>query len=164
MSSFAHSYGERHQVHIKLCKNVYVDQVGSVFLRASFVLEDITRNFLEFFFKWKYPLKANQNVGKCFTINFGTKQKIDDLPMLTMSLKNSTRYENAITTSTDNCFLVLVGGKYVKSIEDVVNEVENVIKNIGISPLAMFIKSKKISTGTFPKYPMVGFFIIIHIN
>ena len=143
---------------LKLCKNVYVDQIGCVFCRAkSKPTEDITGNFLEFFLKWKYPLKANQNVGKCFNINFGSKQKIDDLPMLTMSLKNSSGYNNAITTPTDNCFLVLVGGKYVKIIEEVVKKVEKIIKNIGISPLAMLIqsKSKRISTGTFPKYPMV---------
>ena len=102
-------------------------------------------------------MKANQNFGECLIVNFGSKQKIDYLPMLTLSLKNNSRYDNVIITPTGNCFLVLVGGKYVKIIEDVVKEVENVIKNIGISPLAMLIKSRKISTGTFPKYPMVGF-------
>ena len=152
---------------LKLCKNVYVDQIGCVFCRAkSKPTEDITGNFLEFFLKWKYPLKANQNVGTCFTLNFGTKQKIDDLPMLTMSLKNSIRYDNAITTPTDNCFLVLVGGKYVKIIEEVVKKVEKIIKNIGISPLAMLIQSKsnKISTGTFLNYPMVSIVCIFNLN
>ena len=109
-------------------------------------------------------MKATRILGKCFTVNFGTKKEINDFPILTMSLKNNSRYDNGIiTTPTDNCFLVLVGGKYVKIIEDVVKEVEKIIKNIGISPLAMIIKSKsrKIYIGTFPKYPMVGFFIIV---
>ena len=125
--------------------------------------EDITGTFVEFFRNWKYPMKAHRNFGKYFIVNFGIKQKIDDLAMLTMSVKNNSRYGNVIITPTDNCFLVLVGGKYVKIIEDVVKEVEKIIKNIGISPLAMIIKSKsrKINTETFPKYPMVGFFIII---
>ena len=108
-------------------------------------------------------MKANQNFGECLIVNFGSKQKIDYLPMLTLSLKNNSRYDNVIITPKGNCFLVLVGGKYVKIIEDVVTEVETIIKNIGISPLAIIIKSKsrKIYIGAFPKYPMVGFFIII---
>ena len=113
-------------------------------------------------------MKANQNFGECLIVNFGSKQKIDYLPMLTLSLKNNSRYDNVIITPTGNCFLVLVGGKYVKIIEDVVKEVEKIIKNIGISPLAMIIKSKsrKINTETFTKYPMVGivYFIIIIID
>ena len=139
---------------MRICKNVrYCSKCfGRAKLRPGV---DITGKFVDFFLQWKYPLKTTQNVGKCFTINFGIKQKIDNLPMLTMSLLNSTRYD---TSPTDNCFLVLVGGKYVKIIEDVVKEVEKIIKNIGISPLVMLIKSKsrKINTGTFPKYPMVS--------
>ena len=125
---------------------------------------DITEKFVDFFWKWKYPMKANQNFGECLIVNFGSKQKIDYLPMLTLSLKNNSRYDNVIITPTGNCFLVLVGGKYVKIIEDVVKEVEKIIKNIGISPLAMIIKSKsrKINTETFPKYPMVGIVFFYH--
>ena len=144
---------------VKICKLI---KLLLFFCRAKLKpIEHITGKVLEFFLRWKYPLKANQNVGKCFTINFGTKQKIDDLPKFTMSLKNSTRYDNAITTPTDNCFLVLVGGKYVKIIEEVVKEVEKIVKNMNLSPLAMIIqsKSKNISTGTFPKYPMVSIFV-----
>ena len=109
-------------------------------------------------------MKANQNFGECLIVNFGSKQKIDYLPMLTLSLKNNSRYDNVIITPTGNCFLVLVGGKYVKIIEDVVKEVEKIIKNIGISPLAMIIKSKsrKINTETFLKYPMVSIVYFHH--
>ena len=143
---------------MRICKNVrYCSKCFGI--RANLRPGDITGKFVDFFLQWKYPLKTTQNVGKCFTVNFGTKQQIDDLPMLTMSLMNNSRYDNAIiSTPTDNCFLVLVGGKYVQIIEDVVKEVEEIIKNIGISPLAMLIKSKsrKINTGTFPKYPMVS--------
>ena len=112
-------------------------------------------------------MKATRILGKCFTVNFGTKKEINDFPILTMSLKNNSRYDNGIiTTPTDNCFLVLVGGKYVKIIEDVVKEVEKIIKNIGISPLAMLIqsKSRKIYTGTFPKYPIVSIICYFKLN
>ena len=114
-------------------------------------------------------MNANRNVGKCVTVNFGTKKEIRNLPILTMSLKlkNNRRYDNGIiTTPTDNCFLVLVGGKYVEIIDEVVKEVEKIIKNIGISPLAMLIqsKSRKIYTGTFPKYPIVSIICYFKLN
>ena len=60
--------------------------------------EDITGTFVEFFRNWKYPMKAHRNFGKCFIVNFGIKQKIDDLAMLTMSVKNNSRYDNVIIT------------------------------------------------------------------
>ena len=60
--------------------------------------------------------------------------------------------------STNHCFLVFVGGKYVEVIEEVMKKVDSISKNIGLEPLALFVKTNENVQNDLPitaKIPMV---------
>ena len=110
----------------------------------------ISAEFIANFLKWQFPLKANifTNVGQCFTLNFGSQLNIEDLPMTTIDLdlvehhifqQNGIEAAEAVATSTNNCFLVFIGGKYLKDIAAVMEMLDHISEKIGISLTATFL-------------------------
>ena len=132
--------------------------------------EKISVEFITNFLKWQFPLKANifTNVGQCFTLNFGSQLNIEDLPMITMDpiivLDQQIFLENqknrSAVESTNNCFLVFIGGKYLKDIAAVMEMVEIISKNIGILPMATFLlntnKKREYKRPTNSSFPLVN--------
>ena len=45
------------------------------------------------------------------------------------------------TVSDDNCFLVFIGGKYVRVLDQIMKKVENISQKIGLLPLGLFVTS-----------------------
>ena len=105
----------------------------------------ISAEFIANFLKWQFPLKANifTNVGQCFTLNFGSQLDIEDLPMTTTDpyLVDQQIFQQNRTESdaTNNCFLVFIGGKYLKDIVAFMDMLETISENIGVLPTATFL-------------------------
>ena len=109
----------------------------------------ISAEFIANFLKWQFPLKANifTNVGQCFTLNFGSQLNIEDLPMTTTDpyLVDQQIFQQNRTESdaTNNCFLVFIGGKYLKDIAAVMDMLDYISENIAILPMAAFLLNTK---------------------
>ena len=81
--------------------------------------------FLENFVKWQTP-SIDGSIERCFSISFGFKNDLDIL-MYEMTLDfDEKSIDRFSIDSTDDCFLVFVGGKYVDMIDQVVTKVEKI--------------------------------------
>ena len=113
--------------------------------------EKMSVEFITNYLKWQFPLKANifTNVGQCFTLNLGSKLNIEDLPMTTIDLNNQLFKQRRRIgigiggAATNNCFLVFIGGKYLKDIAAVMEMLETISENIGLLPTATFVLNTK---------------------
>ena len=115
--------------------------------------------FISNFLKWKSPLKPNlfKIVEQCFAVNFGSTKPFD-LPTLSLDLESNKDFRMPHDISTNHCFLVFVGGKYVEFIEEVMKKVDSIAKDIGLEPLALFVKTNENVQNDLPitaKIPMV---------
>ena len=114
--------------------------------------------------KWKSPLKQ-YNVEKCFILNFGSKLKIKGVAMVSMELDIDINLTGHYNNANDKCFLVFIGNKYVPDIEEVLQKVDIISKEIELLPLGIFITDQyhKSSTQFNMKatFPLVKFCKII---
>ena len=88
-------------------------------------------------------------------MNFGSTTPLD-IPTLSVDIKKDFQMPNDI--STNHCFLVFVGGKYVELIEEVMKKVDSITKDIVLTPLAIFVTTKEKIQKDLPvtaKIPMV---------
>ena len=71
--------------------------------------------------------------------------------------------------ASTNCFFVVVGGKYLRLMDKVMDIVDNVTEDVGRRPLAVFYVTKEEKITTFYDQPfylplVINFkFIILHI-
>ena len=83
---------------------------------------------------------------------------------------NSERMNNFHENEgADNCFLVFIGGKYVQLLDQVLDMVETISKDIGLHPLGLFITmenndqhSQFTNHADFPLVKLVLVLIILH--
>ena len=79
--------------------------------------------------RWQSPSWVG-SIGQCFSVSFGFDNDLDIL-MYKMSLDfNEETIDRLNIISTDGCFLVFVGGKYVDMIDQVAKKVEIIGKKI----------------------------------
>ena len=96
-----------------------------------------------------------KNVEQCFAVNFGSTTPFD-IPTLSVDIKKD--FQNPNDISTNHCFLVFVGGKYVDVIEEVMKKVDTIAKDIALTPLAVFVTTNEKIQKDLPvtaKIPMV---------
>ena len=107
--------------------------------------------------KWKSPLQPINNGENCFTVNFGAAGL--EMPTLTLDLEPELNLtQQQLSVSTDNCFLVFIGGRYVEALDQVLDRVASISREVAIRPLALFIDSDdkyfEINSGN-TSFPMV---------
>ena len=130
--------------------------------------EGLNLEFIANFLKWQFPHNSVRNVEKCLVLNFGSTHQYEDLPipMVSLNLAHDIPQPH-ITASTNNCLLVLIGGKYVDNIDAVMRKVKSVSSKIGILPKAIFNTNKEsettLTTSSIPVVKKYVRFIIINI-
>ena len=115
--------------------------------------------FLETFLKWQTPSWSG-SIQHCFSVSFGYDDDLDIL-MYTMTLDfNAETIDRFNIATTDDCFLVFVGGKYVDMIDQVASKVEIIGKKILSKAKVFFLntKDKKMRTMKESYPPLVSFF------
>ena len=92
------------------------------------------------FLEWKKSLDYFQ-YDHCFFLNFGYYDSELSIPRITMTPESNTKL---IFDSPSPCFFVIIGGKYLDKIGDVMEKVNSVTNDVGgTRPLAVFLISKK---------------------
>ena len=114
--------------------------------------------FFETFLKWQTP-SWTSSIQHCFSVSFGFDNDPDIL-MHEMTLGfNVESIDQFTITSTDDCFLVFVGGKYVDMLDQVVRKVEIIGKKILSKPKVLFLdtndKKIRIMKEVYPPLVMI---------
>ena len=114
---------------------------------------------MEIFLRWETPSWSG-SMKNCFSISFGFVNDLD-IHIYEINLDfNEETIDRFNIASTNDCFLVFVGGKYVDMIDQVASKVEIIGKKI-LSKAKVFIldtNDQKIRSmkETYP--PLVMFF------
>ena len=96
---------------------------------------------METFLKWQTPSWSG-SIQHCFSVSFGYDDDLDIL-MYEMNLDfNVESIDRFSINSTDDCFLVFVGGKYVDMIDQVNSKVEIIGKKILSKAKVFFLNTK----------------------
>ena len=56
-------------------------------------------------------------------------------------IRSTQKRRNFQDNSNENCFLVFIGGKYVRVLDQLMKKVENISQKIGLLPLGLFVTS-----------------------
>ena len=56
-------------------------------------------------------------------------------------IRSTQKRRNFQDDSNDHCFLVFIGGKYVRVLDQLMKKVENISQKIGLLPLGLFVTS-----------------------
>ena len=109
------------------------------FINTTFALtqeEDV--QFIEYVSKWRKG--QDFALEDCLFYNFGYER---ELPYTMISLTPEDDMNIAINTKgmevTSGCSLVLIGGKYVEQIDEVMKRVDEIVEQVQFVPLATFI-------------------------
>ena len=117
--------------------------------------------FISHYLEWKSPYKQYNRIDKCFCLNFGSKSQVEGLATISMELEmdfDQLSVNGETTVSNDNCFLVFIGGKYVRVLDQIMKKVENISQKIGLLPLGLFVTSPVENTmNTKAAFPLVKF-------
>ena len=71
-------------------------------------------------------------------------------------IRSTQKRDNFQDDSNDNCFLVFIGGKYVRVLDQIMKKVENISQKIGLLPLGLFVTSIVENTmNTMAAFPLV---------
>ena len=114
--------------------------------------------YLKTFLMWQTPSWSG-SIKHCFSISFDFDNDLDIL-MYNMTLDfNEETIDRLSIATTDDCFLVFVGGKYVDMIDQVASKVEIIGKKILSKAKILFLETyvKKIRSmkETYPPLVMV---------
>ena len=109
--------------------------------------------YLKTFLKWQSPSWAG-SIKHCFSVSFDFYNDLDIL-MYEITLDfNEETVDRFNIASTDDCFLVFVGGKYVHMIDQVVRKVEIIGKKILSKARILFLdtndKKRRNMKETYP--------------
>ena len=80
------------------------------------------------------------NNMNCYSISFGWPQELS-VPQLRVNLDNNNNVEHLEMVrkgAPANCFMVFIGGKYVKRLEDIVQKMESASVGLVSKPLIFF--------------------------
>ena len=98
--------------------------------------------FLEKFLLWETKI-LSISIERCLSFNFGFPNDLGFL-MIDLNLDVDVKsWNKEIIGSTDDCFLVFVGGKYIEMLDNVIEKVESIGKKLHTMARAIFINSQK---------------------
>ena len=108
---------------------------------------------METFLRWETPSWSG-SIKHCFSISFDFDNDLDIL-MYNMNLDfNEETIDRLNIATTDDCFLVFVGGKYVDMIDPVASKVEIIGKKILSKARILFLdtndKKRRNMKETYP--------------
>ena len=94
-----------------------------------------------------------------------------DIGFSSVSISSTTevKFDLKVMEASTNCFFVVVVGKYLRLMDNVMDIVDNVTEDVGRRPLAVFYVTKEEKITTFYDQPfylplVINFkFIILHI-
>ena len=98
--------------------------------------------FVEKFLIWETKI-LSISAERCFCVSFGFR---NDLGFFMVDFTLDVDVESWIKEtigSTNDCFLVFVGGKYMDMLDQVVEKVESIGKKLQSKARAIFINSQK---------------------
>ena len=112
--------------------------------RKCFVLYDSqlfrSDNFYKMFLQWKKSGDYFQ-YNDCMCLNFGVNQD-SKLSIPQFAMTTESRTTNVILDFTSHCYFVIIGGKYLDVIGDVMEKVNMVTSDVGgTRPLTVFLIS-----------------------
>ena len=110
---------------------INVERVYNTLFKIILNLRSEKIKYLKTFLKWQTPSWSG-SIKHCFSISFDFDNDLDIL-MYNMTLDfNEETIDRFNIATTDDCFLVFVGGKYVDMIDQVASKVEIIGKKIYI--------------------------------
>ena len=98
-------------------------------------------NFYDTFLDWK-TIPNSLQFDQCFSLNFDYHDINLSIPQLAMTpdSKMKLNYDSRI-----NCLIVMIGGKYLNRVGDVMEKVNAITNDVGgIRPLAVFLMNNNI--------------------
>ena len=101
--------------------------------------------FLQKYFHWIGDINTDYEFKNCFIFNFGFE---DNLSLNQMSFsvtesKNLTKeFRNILTEVSTRCFIVIVHGKHLLSLNSLLDKVKLLTTSIGIQPKLVAIQTK----------------------
>ena len=96
---------------------------------------------------FSYQPNINFMAQNCFALNYHWPAKLT-LPSITMSLSsdNNVDVQKLRTSAPNGCFVILVGGKFVKRMDDIVRKVDYITSQLAIKLVTYFAEK----TGIMP--------------
>ena len=95
--------------------------------------------YLKIFLKWQSPSWSG-SIKHCFSVSFGFDNDLDILIYeITLDFDEEIIIDRFNIDTTDDCFLVFVGGKYVDMIDQVARKVEIIGKKIMSKARILFL-------------------------
>ena len=141
---------------------INVERVYNTLFKIILNLRSEKIKYLKTFLKWQTPSWSG-SIKHCFSISFDFDNDLDIL-MYNMTLDfNEETIDRFNIATTDDCFLVFVGGKYVDMIDQVASKVEIIGKKIQSKAKVFFLdtndKKMRSMKETYP--PLVQLFFTI---
>ena len=98
--------------------------------------------FVEKFLIWETKI-LSISAERCFCVSFGFRNDLGFF-MVDFNIDVDVQSFNKETIgSTNDCFIVFVGGNYIDKLDQVVEKVESIGKNLQTMARAIFINSQK---------------------
>ena len=102
------------------------------------------------FYKSKLDLEIDQSAlekQSCFSLNFGIYIQELKIPQISLTPESNIKlnFDSDNMNTAISCYIVLVGGKYLNDIKDVMTKVDSVKVVVGVRPQAIFIQSNNYS-------------------
>ena len=98
--------------------------------------------FVEKFLIWETKI-LSISAERCFCVSFGFRNDLGFF-MVDFNIDVDVQSFNKETIgSTNDCFIVFVGGNYIDKLDQVVEKVESIGKNLQTMARAIFIHSQK---------------------
>ena len=120
---------------------INVERVYNTLFKIILNLRSEKIKYLKTFLKWQTPSWSG-SIKHCFSISFDFDNDLDILMYnMTLDFDEETLDRFNIAT-TDDCFLVFVGGKYVDMIDQVASKVEIIGKKILSKAKVFFLNTK----------------------
>ena len=85
--------------------------------------------------------------SSCLSLNFGIYNKELEMQQISLTPESniSLNFNSDSMNTAISCFIVLLGGKYLNNIKDVMTKVDSIKQDVGIRPQAIFIQSNNYS-------------------
>ena len=84
----------------------------------------------------------------CFSLNFGYQETNLYIPQLAMTPDSDINL-NFDSPMAMGCLIVMIGGKYLNRVGDVMEKVNDVTNAVGVKPLAVFLISNRYNEAVF---------------
>ena len=101
--------------------------------------------FLQKYFHWIGDINTDYEFKNCFIFNFGSENNLS-LNQMSFSVtenKNLTKeFRNILTEVSTRCFIVIVHGKHLLSLNSILDNIKFLTNSIGAQPKLVAIQTK----------------------